>query len=105
MTTNAVADEILASHDVSSEPCQEDICIETDVTKVENKNEITKDDPESEENNEETGAMYFKTTLRKNPYYVRFYVFWSKVIFMELLPYILLIGLNGYERKLLQVKW
>ena len=49
--------------------------------------------------------MYVKTTLRKNPYYVRFYVFWSKVIFMELLPYILLIGLNGYERKLLQVKW
>merc|ERR1711879_1042492 len=57
MTTNAIADEISAGHDVSSEPCQEDICVETDVTKVENKNEVTKDDPESEENKEETGKI------------------------------------------------
>ena len=36
-----------------------------------------------------------KTSLRIDPDYATFYVFWSKVIFMELLPYALIISLNA----------
>ena len=36
-----------------------------------------------------------KTTLRKDPYYTTIYVFWSKVIFMEFIPYAIIITLNG----------
>ena len=36
-----------------------------------------------------------KTRLRIDPYYATIYVFWSKVIFMELLPYALIISLNA----------
>merc|ERR1712051_672304 len=39
--------------------------------------------------------QFYKTTLREDPYYITFYVFWSKVIFMEIIPYILIISLNG----------
>ena len=44
---------------------------------------------------EEFGVNLYKTSLRKDPYYITFYVFWSKVIFMEFLPYIVIIALNG----------
>ena len=33
--------------------------------------------------------------LRRNPYYATLYVFWSKVIFMEVIPYFVIIALNG----------
>ena len=36
-----------------------------------------------------------KTELRVDPHYATLYVFWSKVIFMELLPYALIISLNA----------
>ena len=39
--------------------------------------------------------MICKTELRKKSLYSAIYVFWSKVIFMELIPYSLLIALNG----------
>ena len=39
--------------------------------------------------------MICKTELRKNSLYSAIYVFWSKVIFKELIPYSLLISLNG----------
>ena len=39
---------------------------------------------------------YRKTKLRENPYFVTYYVFWSKVIFMELIPYVLILVLNGW---------
>ena len=32
--------------------------------------------------------------LRRNPYYATLYVFWSKVIFMEVIPYFVIITLN-----------
>ena len=37
-----------------------------------------------------------KTSLRKNPYYSTIYVFWSKVILMEIIPYCLISILNGF---------
>ena len=40
-------------------------------------------------------TMLCKTSLRIDPYYATIYVFWSKVIFMELLPYALIISLNA----------
>ena len=40
-------------------------------------------------------TMLCKTSLRIDPYYAKIYVFWSKVIFMELLPYALIISLNA----------
>ena len=40
-------------------------------------------------------TMLCKTSLRIDPYYAEIYVFWSKVIFMELLPYALIISLNA----------
>ena len=36
-----------------------------------------------------------KTSLRKNPYYATAYVFWSKVIFLELIPYAVIMIFNG----------
>ena len=36
-----------------------------------------------------------KTSLRIDPFYATIYVFWSKVIFMELIPYVVIISLNG----------
>ena len=39
--------------------------------------------------------MICKTELRKKSLYSAIYVFWSKVIFKELIPYTLLIALNG----------
>ena len=42
-----------------------------------------------------TSTMLCKTELRVDPYYATIYVFWSKVIFMELLPYALIISLNA----------
>ena len=36
-----------------------------------------------------------KTSLRKNPYYATAYVFWSKVIFLELIPYAVILIFNG----------
>ena len=39
--------------------------------------------------------MICKTELRKKSSYSAIYVFWSKVIFKELIPYTLLIALNG----------
>ena len=39
--------------------------------------------------------MICKTELRKKSLYSAIYVFWSKVIFKELIPYSLLIVLNG----------
>merc|ERR1740129_424530 len=36
-----------------------------------------------------------KTDLRMNAHYVTIYVFWSKFIFMELIPYGLIMSLNG----------
>ena len=42
-----------------------------------------------------TSTMLCKTSLRIDPYYATIYVFWSKVIFMELLPYALIISLNA----------
>ena len=36
-----------------------------------------------------------KTSLRKNPYYATAYVFWSKVIFLELIPYAVIVIFNG----------
>ena len=40
-------------------------------------------------------TMLCKTRLRIDPYYATIYVFWSKVIFMELFPYALIISLNA----------
>ena len=40
-------------------------------------------------------VMICKTELRKKSLYSAIYVFWSKVIFKELIPYTLLIALNG----------
>ena len=40
-------------------------------------------------------VMICKTELRKKSLYSAIYVFWSKVIFKELIPYSLLIALNG----------
>ena len=40
-------------------------------------------------------TMLCKTSLRIDPYYAEIYVFWSKVIFMELLPYALIVSLNA----------
>jgi len=37
-----------------------------------------------------------KTALRKNPIYDQVYTFWSKVIIMELFPYITIIVLNSF---------
>ena len=42
-----------------------------------------------------TYNLLCKTSLRIDPYYAIIYVFWSKVIFMELLPYALIISLNA----------
>ena len=36
-----------------------------------------------------------KTSIGMNAYYKTVYVFWSKVIFMELIPYVVIISLNG----------
>ena len=36
-----------------------------------------------------------KTKLREDPYFATYYVFWSKVIFMELIPYLFISVLNG----------
>ena len=38
---------------------------------------------------------YCKTSLRENPYYATYYVFWSKVILMELIPYLVITSLNS----------
>ena len=40
--------------------------------------------------------MLCKTSLRVNPYYAQYYIFWCKVIFMELIPYITIISLNTW---------
>ena len=37
-----------------------------------------------------------KTDMRENPYYATYYVFWSKVILMELIPYLFISTLNGF---------
>ena len=34
--------------------------------------------------------------MRENPYYATYYVFWSKVILMELIPYLFISTLNGF---------
>ena len=36
-----------------------------------------------------------KTVLRTNPYYATIYVFWSKLIIMEIIPYGVIMSLNG----------
>ena len=41
-------------------------------------------------------TMLCKTSLRVNPYYAQYYIFWCKVIFMELIPYITIISLNTW---------
>jgi len=41
-------------------------------------------------------TMLCKTSLRLNPYYAQYYIFWCKAIFMELIPYITIISLNTW---------
>ena len=36
-----------------------------------------------------------KTSIGMNAYYKTVYVFWSKVIFMELIPYVVIISVNN----------
>ena len=37
-----------------------------------------------------------ETELRKNPHYATLYVFWSKILFMEVIPYLTIIILNAF---------
>ena len=37
-----------------------------------------------------------KSSISENPYYATYYVFWSKVFLMELIPYALITILNGF---------
>ena len=36
------------------------------------------------------------TELKRNPYYIEIYIFWSKLFVMELIPYIGIISMNSW---------
>ena len=44
--------------------------------------------------NSETKEIY-QTSMRQSPLYIALYIFWSKFIFVELIPYVTIIVLNS----------
>ena len=44
--------------------------------------------------------MVVSTAMRQNPLYVSLYVFWSKFIFIEIIPYVtIMVTINAEQNK------